>query len=354
MRVLFVNHRDPHHPRAGGSEQVLLEAGKRLAARGHEVTIVSEAVPGRPREEYLDGVLVRRAGNTFTLHLNHFRYLGEQDVVADSVAHAVPFLSFLRHRNAVALLHHVHQDVLALEVVEPLAWALRRAERIVKFYPRVIAVSETTRAESVRRLGVRPERITVIRNGVDHGKFRPGERSPRPTFLWIWRLKRYKNPLDALRAFREVRGDASLLIAGDGGPQGGGGGGLQGRPTGEVPGQGVGGGEDEALPVLLGCPLHLLRGGVGDDSHRGQRMRDPRPGLRDRRDPRARQGRGERPPGEVRRRQGARLANAAGAGRALLGLPLGGELQGVAQVRLGPDRLRIRGLPGVHAQEVKV
>src|SRR5205814_959215 len=41
----------------------------------------------------------------------------------------------------------------------------RRAARVAK---RVIAVSETTRCDLVERFGIRPEKIEVVHNGVDH------------------------------------------------------------------------------------------------------------------------------------------------------------------------------------------
>ena len=69
MRILWINHRDPRHPEAGGAEVRLYEIGKRLAKMGHEVTLLCEKVNGLPAEETLDGIHVKRAGNKFTIHL---------------------------------------------------------------------------------------------------------------------------------------------------------------------------------------------------------------------------------------------------------------------------------------------
>ena len=44
----------------------------------------------------------------------------------------------------------------------------------------VIAVSERTKADLVERYGVRPERVTVVYNGVDHARFRPPDSSTPP------------------------------------------------------------------------------------------------------------------------------------------------------------------------------
>jgi hypothetical protein len=45
MQILWLNHRDPKHPLAGGSELHLIEVGKRLVHQGHTVDVVCEKAP---------------------------------------------------------------------------------------------------------------------------------------------------------------------------------------------------------------------------------------------------------------------------------------------------------------------
>ncbi len=204
-----MNHRDIKHPQAGGAEQVLLEIGKRLA-RHFNVTWLSEEVPGLPREELMNQILIKRRGNRETLHLYSLMEARKHDIVLDSVAHAVPFFSHKVNRRTVALVHHVHQDVLDQET--KLSWVLKWMERRVVGYERVIAVSETTKRELIK-LGFKGK-VTVIYNGVDHSKFLPGKKNEDPLVLWIGRLKRYKNPLDVVEI---SKGSAfRFLIAGGG------------------------------------------------------------------------------------------------------------------------------------------
>lgn len=85
---------------------------------------------------------------------------------------------------------------------------------------RVVAVSEAVRDETARTLGVPPERITVIPNGVNTHEFTP---TPRPVVAPVigctGRLHRkngHRILLDAFAAIREAVPEARLLLVGDG------------------------------------------------------------------------------------------------------------------------------------------
>jgi len=214
LDLLMVNHRDPLHPKAGGAEQVLYEVGKRIARMGR-VTWLAESVKGRKEREVLEGIQILRRGNGFTLHLHSIMEARRHDVTIDSVAHAVPFFSHLVNERTLALVHHVHQEVLRYQLPPVQAAVLRWLERRIKGYPRLIAVSQTTKRELIK-LGVESDRVRVIYNGVDHQKYRPGEKARRPTLLWIGRMVKYKNPLDALRIYGKLRNGAEMIVAGGG------------------------------------------------------------------------------------------------------------------------------------------
>jgi glycosyltransferase involved in cell wall biosynthesis len=105
----------------------------------------------------------------------------------------------------------------------------RRVERTLVQASAVVVVSEQLRRE-VAALGVPPERIAVVRRGVDRGVFAPGSRSAArqrlgisntdQILLWVGRLSFVKGPdllLDALEqlASRGVR-PWRCVIVGDG------------------------------------------------------------------------------------------------------------------------------------------
>lgn len=84
---------------------------------------------------------------------------------------------------------------------------------------RVIVNSQAVRAELTER-EVSQDKISVIPNGVDLDRFRPGDQSPDPLqILFAGRLIPQKGPDVLLRAFGAVlrrHPDATLTIAGDG------------------------------------------------------------------------------------------------------------------------------------------
>ena len=225
MKILWVNHRDPKHPQAGGAEVRLYEIGRRLVKMGHEDTVLCEKVEGLPGKEVLEGIEIRRIGGKTSIHFLAPLYVKkhghEYDIIIDDIAHAVPWYSPLATRKpVVAQIHHVHQDVIYVELSKPLAWMVSRAERtIAKVYKHFIAVSQSTKEELVKRFSIDPDRIAVIPNGVDLEKYRPGSKDPKPTILWVGRIKKYKNLDHLLIAYKTVKQevpDSQLVIIGTG------------------------------------------------------------------------------------------------------------------------------------------
>lgn len=214
VRILFVNHRGPGHPQAGGAEEVILNISKRLVDRGIDVSWLSEHIDSLPDYDEVEGIKVLRRGSKASLHLHSLLEARKYDAIIDSVAHAVPFFSNLTNRRTVALVHHVHQEVLPLELGRVKSAPIRLLERGLRFYNRFIAVSETTKRDMNRFFGIPPNRVSVIRNGVDHNKYRPGLKDGEPFILWIGRLKKYKNPLDAIKIARKAK--VRLIVVGTG------------------------------------------------------------------------------------------------------------------------------------------
>jgi glycosyltransferase involved in cell wall biosynthesis len=226
MRVLWLNHRDPNHPLAGGAEVHLREVCKRLVNRGCDVTLLSERFPGSAETEVLDGIRIIRKGDRVGVHIRApllvSKLAREHDVVVDDIAHAVPWWSRLvTRRPVVGIIHHVHQNVVSLELNFPLDVAVKFAERTIKFaYNRIITDSEATKREIVALLGVPPNHVRVVYLGVDHNFYGPSkEKFGDPTLLWVGNIKRYKNVDHLLSAFALAKKrvpNLRLVVDGDG------------------------------------------------------------------------------------------------------------------------------------------
>lgn len=85
---------------------------------------------------------------------------------------------------------------------------------------RVVAVSEAVREETARTLGIAPERIAVIPNGVDNHAFAPASHpAEAPVIGCTGRLHRkngHPTLLEAFAAIRQAVPEARLLLVGDG------------------------------------------------------------------------------------------------------------------------------------------
>src|SRR6476659_10766556 len=66
VTILVVNWQDRENPQAGGAEIHLHEIFGRLAARGHEVTLLCGGWPDCPPRATLDGIDVIRVGTRLT------------------------------------------------------------------------------------------------------------------------------------------------------------------------------------------------------------------------------------------------------------------------------------------------
>ena len=227
MKILWINHRDPLHPEAGGAEVRIHEIGRRLVRKGHNVTLIAERFPGSPTEEYLDGIYIYRIGNKYSIHIRApllvAKIARDYDVIVDDIAHGIPWLSSCVTRTpVVGAIHHIHRQIFYIELPPPLNTVCDIAERSIKlFYDTIITVSEATKLAIIRALKIPKKHIFIIPNGVDHSKYRPikGNKFDTPTIIWIGRMKKYKRLHHLLWAFRLVKkavSNAKLIVVGSG------------------------------------------------------------------------------------------------------------------------------------------
>lgn len=216
MRILALSWRDLAHPQAGGSEVLVDKILMGLQERGHEVALVCGGPTGeRPYP-------VHRAGGTYSQYVRApilcATRLRDYDLVID-VENGLPFFTpFWRRGPSVCLVHHVHTDQWETRFPAPLARAGGAAERhlIPAVYRRrlFVAVSPST-AVALQEMGVPPEQIRVVENGVDMLPGPAGTEAPAPVFVAISRLvphKRVDLLLDAWRRVQPVTGGRFVVV----------------------------------------------------------------------------------------------------------------------------------------------
>src|SRR4051812_14382179 len=227
VRILLVNWQDRENPQAGGAEIHLHEIFGRLAARGHEVTLLCGGWPGCAPRATLDGVEVVRVGTRLSwpaLARGAYRRLfpdQPHDVLVEDINKLPLFTPRWGARRVVALVPHLFGGTVFQELPAPVAAIVWLSEQPLASEYRGVpfhAISESTADDLVQR-GIRRELIRVIYPGIDTGHYTPApaERSATPLFSYLGRLKRYKGIDLVLRAFAEAAiPDATLEIAGAG------------------------------------------------------------------------------------------------------------------------------------------
>lgn len=229
LRILVVNWQDRLNPNAGGAEEHLHQVFGRLAGRGHEVTLLCSGWDSCDPCADIDGIRVFRTGGRYSFNLAALLH-GERllrgrrfDVVVEDL-NKVPILSPMWVPAPVHLLlvHHLFGATAFREANPGLATATWLFERIIPAVYRgmpCVAVSESTRDDLARR-GLDRANIAVIRNGVELDDLQPAaERFPKPTLVYLGRLKRYKRVDLVLKAVARLRDrgiETELIVAGRG------------------------------------------------------------------------------------------------------------------------------------------
>ncbi len=237
IRVVYVV--SLFHPFASGAERQALAQGTRLAARGHQVHVVTRAVPGYPvdDEEYR-GVFIHRwvrtadRGPLFAMSFVAgvvralARLRGEYDVVHTHQALWEAVATGLGRRlglSAPTLVQPAsagyYGEADELGRTKGRAW-LKRAILANTGFAAISAEIE----RQWLALGVPGSRIVRMASGVDANRFQPGPSVledallPRPRVMFTGRMHPQKGIPVLLEAWRAVaaRSSANLILVGPG------------------------------------------------------------------------------------------------------------------------------------------
>jgi len=227
LRVLIFNWRDNSHKWAGGAEVYVTELAKRWVSQGHNVTIFCGNDNTQPNESIVDGVKIIRRGGTYLIYIwafiyYIFKFRKHVDVVIDS-ENGLPFFTPLYVRVAKFLLiHHVHQSALIYSghlkfpLTEIAMFLERRVMPLVYRNEQIITVSESSKKD-IAKIGMAEENITIINPGIVIEDWKPVKKTAYPSFIYLGRIRPYKNLDIAIEGFSEVvktYPEAKLTIAG--------------------------------------------------------------------------------------------------------------------------------------------
>ena len=229
LSILIVSYRDIRHPEMGGAEVILHQVYRRLAARGHRVTLLAGAWPGCEKSDRIDGMEVIRAGSTYTFNWivpRMWRCLKQRgfDLIVEDL-NKIPFFSpsFQKDVPVLANVPHLFGTTVFREASWPIGLYVYLHERFIPASYRRCrfqVLSDSTRDDLIAR-GIPDGHVHVVRCGIDHERYVPPERTgaPAPVILYLGRLKKYKGiefTIEALCRVHETVPQACYWIAGEG------------------------------------------------------------------------------------------------------------------------------------------
>ncbi len=205
MRILILNRRDIRNPLGGGAEKYTLEVARGLLERGHEVVWFASSFRGAASREELDGIKIIRRGSELSTHLFGFLYAlrnrRQFDLIIEEF-NGIGYMTFFL-KNSVLLIHQLYQEFWTAEMGK---WAffMKWVEKaLLRLYRNkfTITVSPSTK-EDLESLGF--GNIAVVENGIDVVNVRC-RKADELTLIYLGRLRRTKNPEDAIRIFFRVK-----------------------------------------------------------------------------------------------------------------------------------------------------
>ncbi|MFN3196538.1 MAG: glycosyltransferase family 4 protein [Chlorobiota bacterium] len=229
IKILIFNWQDIKNPLGGGAEVHLHEIFKRIAAKGHEVTLVCCEIPGEPKDEVIDGIKIIRRGsrNTFNfkvpkLYKKGFMNKG-YDVIIDDVNKIPFYLPLFIGKKLLVITHHFFGKSIFRETNVIAGLYVVLAEKLVNIIykkSKIVTVSQSTKDEFISR-GFDEKNISIVHNAIEQNDYPMAvcEKNENFTITYFGRLKKYKtvdNLFDAFEILEKKYPNIRLEIIGRG------------------------------------------------------------------------------------------------------------------------------------------
>ena len=224
MRILWLAHRDPLNPRAGGAERTISEVCTRLLQKGHKIILLTGGWKGCKRLENFQGIEIHRFGKNIGPHLALPVFLLKYhfDLVVDDLGHAVPWISStILNKHNIVFFRHLHARSLPGQVRPVIAKFITAIERcyFILYHGKAFVTESTTSRNDLLALAIREDKIIMIPPGVDKKLFHSAAKSKYPSIVYFGGMRRYKRPEEILYLLKSILskiGDIKLFIIGTG------------------------------------------------------------------------------------------------------------------------------------------
>jgi len=233
MNILILNWRDIKHPQAGGAEVYFHEIAKEWIKKGNNVTWISGGWKNCVKNENVDGIKIKRIGNSITLYLlapfAYFSLTSKPDAIVD-VENGIPFFSPIYSRKKILLhIHHVHKEVwskqaeaggLKEKFLAPIGYFLEMVMMPWIYKNKRITTLSKSSKKAIENY-ISKKVVGIISPGITQPKQNNFKKSIKPSVLFFNRIKKYKGIDIFLRAIAGINKsnlikDIELNIAGTG------------------------------------------------------------------------------------------------------------------------------------------
>ena len=228
MRILWLAHRDPLNPRAGGAEKTINEVCIRLAKKGHKIILLTGGWKGCKSIENFQGIEIHRFGENLAPHLlaPFFLLKYHFDLVVNDLGHAVPwFSSTILNKHNIAFFRHLHARSLPGQVKPIIAKFITAIEKcyFILYHDTIFVTESSTSKSDLIKLGISDNKIVMNSPGVDSNLFKPVAKTQFSTIVYFGGMRRYKRPQVSILLLKRIIdrfGDIRLIIIGSGPEEG--------------------------------------------------------------------------------------------------------------------------------------